>query len=36
MNAWGIERIAVFEGRQRRLEPLGSATVDASAEQSSR
>ena len=36
MNTWGIEQVAVFEGRQRRLEPLGSATAEASAEQSSR
>jgi histidinol-phosphatase (PHP family) len=23
MRTWGIERIAVFERRERRLEPLG-------------
>jgi histidinol-phosphatase (PHP family) len=36
MNTWGIEQVAVFEGRQRRLEPLGGATAEARAEQSSR
>ena len=23
MRGWGIEEIAVFEGRERRMEPLG-------------
>lgn len=34
MNAWGIQEVAVFEGRERRLEPLGRAAAEAGAEQS--
>jgi len=32
MRDWGIAEIAVFEGRERRLEPLGRAGAPASAE----
>jgi histidinol-phosphatase (PHP family) len=32
MKDWGVEEIAVFEGRERRLEPLGRAGAEASAE----
>jgi len=32
MRDWGIAEIAVFEGRERRLEPLGRAGTPASAE----
>jgi histidinol-phosphatase (PHP family) len=32
MQGWGIREVAVFEGRVRRLEPLGAAEAEASAE----
>src|ERR671935_20455 len=31
MSDWGIRKVAVFEGRRRRLEPLGRAGAEASA-----
>jgi histidinol-phosphatase (PHP family) len=31
MSDWGIAEVAVFEGRRRRLEPLGGAGAEASA-----
>jgi histidinol-phosphatase (PHP family) len=32
MTEWGVDEVAVFEGRRRRLEPLGRAGAEASAE----
>ena len=31
MSDWGIGEVALFEGRERRLEPLGHAGAEASA-----
>ena len=32
MNEWGVREVAVFEGRSRRLEPLGRAGAEAETE----
>ncbi|TMK74978.1 MAG: histidinol-phosphatase [Actinobacteria bacterium] len=34
MNEWGIRKVSVFEGRERRLEPIGHAGARAGAESS--